>query len=269
MTIDAHRIWLDVEKIRQESPLIHNITNYVVMNLTANALLSIGASPVMAHAEEEVADMVKIASALVINIGTLSEKWVNAMQRAIRQAKALDKPIILDPVGAGATPYRTETTRHLLEEAPPTILRGNASEIRAIVTIDTKTKGVDSITTPEAALEAARYLSQQYDCVVCISGKTDWVVQGNQLIKISNGHPLMPRVTGLGCTATALCGAFSAVSESAFQATVGAMATLGIAGELAAQNANGPASFQMHLLDALYNLKETDFTERLKLEIVS
>jgi len=191
------------------------------------------------------------------------------MQKAIRQAKALGKPIILDPVGAGATHYRTITTRHLLEEAPPAILRGNASEIMAIVTIEVKTKGVDSIATPEAALDAARHLSRKYNCVVCISGETDWVVQGDQLIKISNGHPLMPRVTGLGCTATALCGAFAAVSESVFQATAGAMATLGIAGELAARNASGPASFQMHLLDALYNLKETDFSERLKLEIVS
>jgi len=145
MNITAQTVWADVLSIRHQAPLVHNITNYVAMNTTANALLSIGASPVMAHAEEEVADMVKIASALVINIGTLSENWIQSMQKAMLQAKSCGVPIVLDPVGAGATPYRTETAMQLLSVAPVAIIRGNASEILAVVQKDAKTKGVDSI----------------------------------------------------------------------------------------------------------------------------
>jgi hydroxyethylthiazole kinase len=264
MPIDAESIWQDVQAIRARAPLIHNITNYVVMNSTANALLAIGASPVMAHAEEEVEEMVSIASALVINIGTLSASWVRAMQRAMRCASERGIPIVLDPVGAGATSYRTQTVRELIAYTTPQIIRGNASEIAALVDSQASTKGVDATLASGSVLEAARALSRSTDSVVSISGDVDYVVWREQQTAIRNGHPMMPRVTGLGCTATALCGAFAAVNPSPFAAAAHAMAVLGIAGEVAAERAAGPGSLQMHLIDALYNLSVEQIAQRLQ-----
>lgn len=264
MKIAADTIWADVVKIRETAPLVHNITNYVVMNSTANALLALGASPVMAHAEEEVEHMVAMAGALVINVGTLSASWIRAMHRAALRAQAAKVPIVLDPVGAGATPYRTQTVHDLIAAASPTILRGNGSEIKAIVEAEARTKGVDSTVTAESALDAARWLSQTHRCVVCISGATDYAVDGTELAQVHNGHPLMPRVTGLGCTASALCGAFAAVNPSAMAAATHAMAAMGIAGEMAAERAGGPGTLQLYFLDALYTLTEDDIAQRLR-----
>jgi hydroxyethylthiazole kinase len=265
MPITALDIYHNLEQVRRQAPLVHNITNYVVMNLTANALLALGASPVMAHAPEEVEDMVNIASALLINIGTLSKHWVESMLKAARQAKKKGIPIIYDPVGAGATPYRTQTIRKLLQDVPPTIVRGNASEIMAIADDQSKTKGVDSATATETALDSARHLSEQYKCVVCVSGETDYIVDKNKLAKVNNGHALMPKVTGLGCTASALCGAFAAVNPDYFAATIAAMAVMGIAGEIAAEKAQGPASMQVHFLDTLFTLSSEDIQKCLKI----
>ncbi|HSQ34536.1 MAG TPA: hydroxyethylthiazole kinase, partial [Candidatus Binatia bacterium] len=251
MPITAEDIYKNLEQVRQRSPLVHNITNYVVMNLTANALLAVGASPVMAHAAEEVEDMVAIASALVINIGTLSEPWVEAMTRAAVAAGRRGIPVIYDPVGVGATPYRTRTILALLEAARPAVIRGNGSEIMASAGASSKTKGVDSVAAADSALDSARMLSQRYGCVVCVSGETDHIIHKDRMVLIKNGHPLMPKVTGLGCTATALCGAFAAVDPDPFTATVSAMAVMGIAGEMAAEKAKGPASMQVGFLDAL------------------
>lgn len=266
MKVTAAEIYKSVDLIRRQSPVVHNITNYVVMNNTANALLAIGASPVMAHAQEEVEDMVNISSALVINIGTLSEPWIHAMFRAARQARRKGIPVVLDPVGAGATAYRTETARRLIEKEPPSIIRGNASEILALYDDQSKTKGVDSSASSDAAIDTARKLSQVYQCVVCISGATDYIIGEDKIIKVKNGHPMMSRVTGLGCTASALCGAFAAVEKSSFAAAVGAMAVMGIAGEMAAASAAGPGSLQMHFLDVLYALSEKDIVKFLKVE---
>jgi len=245
---------------------VHNITNFVVMNLTANALLALGASPVMAHAEEEVEEMVGLARALVINIGTLSRPWVHSMIEAERAAWDRRIPIVLDPVGAGATRFRTETAHRLMNEVPPTIVRGNASEIRALCNADHVTKGVDSVHGPEEALEAARALAERYRCVVSISGATDLIVDGEGVIRIRNGHPMMPRVTGLGCTATALTGAFAAVNPAPLRAAAHAMAVMGIAGELATVECHGPGTFQVRFLDALYLLRESDIQDRLRME---
>lgn len=263
---NAAAIWEDVQRIRAAAPLVHNITNYVVMNATANALLAIGASPVMAHAEEEVAEMAALAKALVINIGTLSRVWVHSMIEAERAAHAKHVPIVLDPVGAGATRFRTETAHRLLGEAPVTIVRANASEVRALCTPDHLTKGVDSVHGSEQALDAARALAARYGCVVAVSGATDLVISGETVIRIHNGHPMMPRVTGLGCTATALAGAFAAVNPSPLRAAAHAMAVMGIAGELAAKNCPGPGTFQVRFPDALYQLREPDIRERLTMD---
>lgn len=264
MTVTAEEIWQDIQQIRANAPLVHNITNYVVMNTTANALLAIGASPVMAHAREEVAQMAAIASALVINIGTLSGPWVQAMAAAMKVAGEKEIPIILDPVGVGATAYRTQTANQLLATAAPAVIRGNASEIIALVVSGAETKGVDATAAAESALTAGQTLHETTGSTVCISGATDYIIGGEAVVSISNGHPLMPRVTGLGCTATALCGAFAAVNPSGQQATAHAMATMGIAGEMAAESANGPATFQTAFIDSLYQLKADDVARRLK-----
>ena len=264
MTVTAEEIWQDIQQIRTNAPLVHNITNYVVMNTTANALLAIGASPVMAHAREEVAQMAGIASALVINIGTLSGPWVQSMAAAMQVAAAREIPIILDPVGVGATAYRTQTANQLMATAVPAVIRGNASEIIALVVSGAATKGVDATAAAESALTAGQTLHETTGSTVCISGETDYIIGGETIVSISNGHPLMPRVTGLGCTATAICGAFAAVNLNSRVAAAHALATMGIAGEMAAEKADGPATFQTAFIDSLYQMKADDVAQRLQ-----
>lgn len=264
MHLDAADIYKDLWTIRQKSPLVHNITNYVVMNTTANALLALGASPVMAHAVQEVEDMTGIASALVINIGTLSDPWIDAMFKAAKKAKERGIPIVLDPVGVGATPYRTGTARGLVREAAPTIIRGNGSEIMALSQAGVATKGVDSTSGSDQAIESARNLNTVFDTVVCITGKTDYILDKDAISEVKNGHYLMPRVTGLGCTASALCGAFAAVNTDYHRAAAHAMAVMGIAGEMAAKQAKGPGTLQLHFLDALFLMSEQDIEAHLK-----
>jgi len=254
----------NLETLREQAPLVHNITNFVVMNNTANALLAIGASPVMAHAVEEVKAMVSIAGALVLNIGTLNKDWIASMMLAGRTARIKGIPVVLDPVGAGATPYRTRTALLLLKRVSPTIVRGNASEILALAGADGATKGVDSSKGSHEALDAARALVDKYKCVVSISGPSDLIVGPNSLTYVDNGHPMMPRVTGLGCTASAITGAFAAIEPEAEVAARQAMVVMGVAGELAAEKAVGPGSFQMHFIDALYNLTAEQLKSRLK-----
>jgi hydroxyethylthiazole kinase len=260
------QLWNSVQAVRQQAPLVHSITNYVVMNNTANALLAAGASPIMAHAHPEMQDMVSICGALVINIGTLDEYWVESMELAITQAEALGKPWVLDPVGAGATPYRNTVLEKLITAHRPSVIRGNASEIMALARMSGQTKGVDSTHQAEEALQAARLLHETTGAVVCISGATDYIIKGDESIALQNGHPLMAKVTGMGCTATALIGAFCAAQpKDLFAATTAAMALMGIAGEMAAAAASGPGTLQLHLLDALYAISETDFLGRLKI----
>lgn len=266
-TFHKEQIIEDLETLRKVGPLVHNITNYVVMNNTANALLAIGASPIMAHAPEEVEEMVAISSTLVINIGTLSEPWVSAMQKAVRKAKSLEKPIVLDPVGAGASQFRNQAIRRIFESGYPSIIRGNASEIMSTLASSGKGKGVDSTESSESALSSAKKLSEETKSVVVVSGETDYIVRENKQSKVQNGHPMMTKVTGLGCTATAICGAFAAVQPDFFRASVSAMAVMGIAGEITIQKALGTGSFQMYFLDALYNLSSGDIANHWKPEI--
>lgn len=255
-------MWKDIERIREQQPLLLNITNYVVMNTSANALLAIGASPVMAHAIEEVDELVGIARALVVNIGTLSTPWIAAMVQAGQSARRLGIPVVLDPVGCGATRFRTETARMLMDVLRPAVIRGNASEIRALVGTAGGTKGVDSIHTPDETVADAQALAQAAECVVSVSGPVDLVVDGERMARIDNGHPMMARVTGMGCTASALTGAFLAVNPSPFAAAHHAMTLMGCAGEIAAETAPGPGSFQVNFLDALYGLDEASLSRR-------
>ena len=263
---DLLNTWQAVAALRAKAPVVHNITNFVVMNTTANALLALGASPVMAHAEEEMAQMVGISSALVINIGTLSPAWVKAMFSAAEHAAKRGLPIVLDPVGAGATDYRTRTARELLAAVPVAILRGNASEIMALCGAGAGTKGVDSVDAAQDAVSAAQHLPKTHGPAVCISGATDHVVGAGGVIRVHNGHPLMTRVTGLGCTASALCGAFAAVTADPALAAAQAMTVMGLAGEMAAARAQGPGTLQLHFLDALYRLGESEITQWARVE---
>ncbi|WP_421827417.1 hydroxyethylthiazole kinase [Larkinella sp.] len=251
----------DLNALRAMAPLVHNITNYVVMNYSANALLSIGASPVMAHAIEEVEEMAGIAGALVINIGTLSAPWVQAMKLAMKKAADLGKPIVLDPVGAGATGYRNTVLSELLETAAPTVIRGNASEILALAGLGGQTKGVDSTASSMSSLDAAHSLSERLGCVVSVSGAIDVIVQNDRVAYVENGHPLMTKVTGMGCSASAIAGAFCAVQPDSFQAAVSAAAAMGVCGQLAFSKATAPGSFQIAFLDALAELAPEKLVE--------
>jgi hydroxyethylthiazole kinase len=256
----------DLNLVRQKSPLVHNITNYVVMNNTANALLAIGASPVMAHAVEEVKDMVAIASVLVINMGTLSEKWVDAMLLAGKSANEKGIPVVFDPVGVGATPYRNKVAALIVKDCKPTIIRGNASEIMSLAKENTSTKGVDSTASSNDALEAAKRLAQQTGAIVVISGEVDYITDGKSVHSVKNGSSLMPKVTGMGCTATAIVGAFAAINPNFLSAATNAMTVMGVAGEIAAKKAEGPGTMQLYFLDALYNLNADVLAELAKIE---
>jgi hydroxyethylthiazole kinase len=261
----AERCATILEEIRSRKPLVHNITNYVVMNNTANALLALGASPAMVHANEEVEEFVAISAALVVNIGTLSPPWVAAMKTAVQTAVSRGTPWALDPVGAGATTYRTQTSA-ALAGLRPACIRGNASEIMVLAGATAeKTKGVDSSRGSADALAPARLLAQATGAVVAVTGAIDYVTDGVALIGLANGHPLMAKVTGLGCTATALVGAALAVEKDRMTAVAAGLSFLAIAGEIAAEKSPGPGSLQLHLLDALHQLDAAAIQRRLKI----
>jgi len=261
--IGSADIWQDIVAIRARRPLVHNITNLVVMDFTANALLALGASPVMAHAPREVAEMTALAGAVVLNMGTLDEGWIESMLAALTAARQHGKPVVFDPVGAGATAYRTETARRLLETGGISIVRGNASEVAALAGVAGHTKGVDSLDESLQVADASASLLKFCDAVV-ISGAQDVAIGRKQRCVLSNGCGMMTRVTGMGCTATAVIGAFLAVQPDPFRAGAHAMAVMGIAGEIAALQSGGPGSLRMHFIDTLHNLDESMLASSLR-----
>jgi hydroxyethylthiazole kinase len=244
----------DLALIRERKPLVHQITNFVVMNETANVTLAIGALPVMAHALQEVEEMASVASALVLNIGTLSDEWVEAMIAAGRAANAAGVPVVLDPVGAGATEYRTDTSRRLLDVVEIAVLRGNAAEIATLAGQDAEIRGVEAVGGgggPELASEASSLLGP----VVAVTGPVDHVSDGEAVNSVANGHELLGTVTGTGCMATAITGCFLGVrGDDPLAAATEALVTFGVAGEDAARVSEGPGSFHVALYDALYHL---------------
>ena len=255
-----------LQAVRAQRPLIHNITNYVVMNSTANALLALGASPVMAHAVEEVEELAANAGAVVLNIGTLSPPWIEAMFRAGRAARTHGVPVVLDPVGAGATSLRTRTARRLLAEAGPTVVRGNASEILALLEDDAHARGVDSRHTVDQARAAALQLARAHQTVVAVTGPEDFVTDGTRQARIRNGHPLMARITGSGCAASAIIGALAAVQPDPYTAAVAGLVVFGIAGEMAATDLPLPGTFQVRLIDALDEIEESELRRGIRLD---
>jgi hydroxyethylthiazole kinase len=254
--------------VRERRPLVHNITNYVVMNYTANALLACGASPVMAHAAEEVEEMVSLAGALVLNIGTLSPPRVEAMLKAAKRANALHVPVILDPVGAGATRLRTDSAKRLIEGASIQVIRGNPSEILSLAgeKSASRTKGVDSVHTVDEVAETAGVLAKEFRTTLAITGPVDLITDGKRVCRVMNGHKMMSRVTGAGCTATVVMGAFLAVCPDPLEAATTGLSYFGLAGEKAAAKARGPGSFQIALLDALDEMKEEELRVGAKIE---
>ena len=241
-----------LRRLRAAKPLVHQITNYVVMNETANATLALGALPVMAHAREEVEEMAAIAGALVLNIGTLSPSWVEAMLLAGRTANAHGVPVVLDPVGAGATRYRAETAKRILSEVDVSVLRGNAGEVATLVGIDAEVRGVESIGAGGDPGELAREAARRLGLVASVTGPVDHVSDGETVVAIANGHPMMAAITGTGCISSALTGCFLAVNrEAPLAAAVEALVAFGVAGEDAASGAKGPGSFHVALYDEL------------------
>jgi len=251
--------------MRAARPLVHNIANYVSMDVAANALLAIGASPAMVHAREEVAEFVAISGALVVNIGTLSPLWVEGMMLAVQAAQRHRKPWVLDPVGAGATRLRNETVRSLLPHRP-SIIRGNASEIMAVAGgAGAAPKGVDSAHTTEQALAFAVSLAKHENCTVIATGAVDIITDGQRVVKLANGSPAMAKVTALGCALSAVTGAFLAVGADHFTAGVAAVSVYGIAGEIAAEKTTAPGSYRVAFIDVLESIGPNDVEARLKL----
>jgi hydroxyethylthiazole kinase len=251
-----------LRELRERKPLVHQITNYVVMNETANATLALGALPVMAHAPEEVAEMASAAGALVLNIGTLSEHWVEAMLLA---GKAAAGPIVLDPVGAGATRYRTDTAKRLLDELDLAAVRGNAAEIATLAGREAEIRGVEAVGTAEGGAELARAAAEVLGTVAAVTGAVDHVSDGERVIAVSNGHELLGTVSGTGCMATAVTGAFLAAKpREPLEAAAEALAAFGVAGEDAARDARGPGTFHAALYDALYNLDPATLDDRAR-----
>jgi hydroxyethylthiazole kinase len=256
-------------EVRSRRVLVHSLTNYVVMNWTANVLLAAGAAPVMAHAREEVEEMASLAGAVVLNIGTLSPSWVEAMWLAGTAADRRGIPVVLDPVGAGATRYRTDTARALATELSIAVIRGNPSEILSVSGVEATTRGVDAAhDVAEAAREAAD-LARSLRTTVAITGEVDLVTDGTTTLQVRAGHPLLGRVTGTGCAASVLVAAFCAAADDRVTAAASALAYFGLAGERAATTARGPGSFQVALLDALAELGPADLAAAARIQEVT
>ncbi|MFX0559680.1 hydroxyethylthiazole kinase [Tepidibacillus infernus] len=257
-----------VLKVKEKKPLIHHLTNLVVTNFTANGTIAYGASPIMANAVEEVEEMVRVANGLVINMGTITPEMVTAMEKAGKVANRVGIPIILDPVGVGATTYRTEVVKRMMDTFKPTVIRGNAAEMAQLAGIPWQIKGVDSVGEGGDRFEVAKKVVEKYQTVAVITGEKDIVTDGERTAVIANGHPLLSTVTGTGCLATAIIGATIAVEEDAFIASVAALTYYEIAAEKAAAKTQGPGTFAAYLMDELYQLPISDIDTMAKIEWV-
>ncbi|HNS32300.1 MAG TPA: hydroxyethylthiazole kinase [bacterium] len=255
-----------LEKVREEKPLVHHITNWVTIYDCANVVRAVGALPVMAHAVEEAADMAKLASALVLNIGTLTNGVVEAMKLAGKAANQKKIPIVLDAVGAGATRYRDEKTIELIRELQIDIIKGNCSEIARIAGIDVVTKGVEATRVEEDMQMIAKKLAREREATVVITGREDIISDGDTVYICRNGHEMMGTIVGTGCMAASMIGVFAAVEKNYARAASSALAAFGIAGELASVESDGPGSFKENFYDSLYNLSARDIESHEKLE---
>ena len=255
-----------LERVRQQKPVVHHLTNWVTIYDCAQVVKTVGASPVMAHAREEAAEMAQIASALVLNIGTLTVDFVEAMKLAARSANQKGIPVILDVCGAGATALRDRKCQELLNEVKINVIKGNASEVARVSGESVKTRGVDATEVGGDLVLLAQKLAEQRQATVVITGQVDIIADGRQTQLVKNGHPLMTHVVGTGCMAASVIGAFAAVESDLNLASACALACYEVAAELAAEKAAGPASFKEQLFDCLYNLdrKTVDRMQRIE-----
>ncbi len=257
--------WKILARLRLVQPVVHHLTNWVTIYDCAQVVKVLGASPVMAHAREEVAQMTGLAASLVLNIGTLTPDFVDAMLLAAQAANARGIPVVLDACGAGATTLRDESSLRLLNEARIDILKGNASEIARLSGAQVQTKGVDATAVDLDLQQMAQALARQRQSVVVVTGAEDIVAGPEKFYLVRNGHPLMAHVVGTGCMATSIIGAFAAVEPDLAPAAAAALVCFGVAAEVAAQTASGPASFKEKLFDALFHLDEQTLKTRMKL----
>lgn len=255
-----------LKKIREQKPVVHHLTNWVTIYDCANIVKVLGASPVMAHAKEEVAEMAKIASALVLNIGTLTTDFIEAMKIAAKSANEKGIPVVLDACGCGATELRNNKTFELLKEVRIDILRGNASEIAKAAGEDVRTKGVDVAKVEKDLIEIARYAARKYKCTIVITGKEDIISDGKQLFIVKNGHEMLTHVVGTGCMATSVIGTFAAVERGLSLAAAAGLVCFGIAAECAAKDSHGPATFKERLFDCIFNLNKKTIDKMQKVE---
>jgi hydroxyethylthiazole kinase len=246
--------------VKEKKPLVHHITNYLTVNDCANIVLALGGSPVMADDLQEVEDMVGIASSLVINMGTLNSRTIESMIAAGKKANSRGIPVIIDPVGVGATPLRLQTAEMLLREIKPAVIRGNMSEIKVLSGLDVAIKGVDSVADASGGEAIAQSFAKERRCVVAITGKTDIISDGTRLCQIGNGHEMLAQVTGTGCMTTSLVGTYCGATNDYFLGAVAGVMTMGLAGELAQQTLTGTegiGSFRIKLFDYIYNISAT------------
>lgn len=254
-----------LERMRQASPLVQCITNYVAMNYAANVMLAAGASPAMVHAPEEAGEFARLASAITINIGTLSSPWLEGMHAAARAANDIGTPWVLDPVAHFATTFRRKAAQELLA-LQPAVIRGNASEIMALAGLASAGRGVDAGDSVDQAEAAAITLARVSQSVIAVTGEVDFVTDGQQAVRISGGSELMPHVTAMGCALTCLIGAFVAVApQDPFSATVTALACFAVAGTQAEQASPGPGSFAWRFIDELAQLDAHNFQAQARI----
>ncbi|MBU3190476.1 hydroxyethylthiazole kinase [Clostridium bowmanii] len=265
-----------LNNVKEKGPLVHHITNYVTVNDCANITLAIGGSPVMADDINEVSDMVSLSSALVINIGTLNTTSIQSMLLAGKTANKFNIPVILDPVGAGATTYRTNTAKKIISEVKLSVIRGNLSEIKTLYGIEAKTKGVDACVSASVdgneftqVKEMAKALATKFNTVVAITGAVDIITDGENLYTASNGHKIMAKVTGTGCMCTSLIGCCLGAGDNNLLAALSGVVSMGIAGEIAYEgldkNRGGTGTLKVKIIDAIYNLTETEIMKRSKI----
>jgi hydroxyethylthiazole kinase len=266
MEITAERVWADFRAVRETIPLVLSLTNSVAQEFTANALLALGASPIMSDALEEITELVGLANALNLNIGTPTPRSAEAMALAARAAKSRKIPIVLDPVAVGATKLRRGLADRLLEIAPSAVIRGNQAEIAALAGLPALARGVDAAESSENASVAVRQLAKRFGTVAVASGPIDYLSDGKMVISVDNGHPLMGRITGSGCVATAVIAAFLTVNPNPLAAAISAMIVMDIVGELAAEHSRseGPASFRIRFLDTFDRLEPEHLEARMK-----
>jgi hydroxyethylthiazole kinase len=263
-------IWNIFQKVCQENPLIQNITNFVVMQHTANVLLATGASPIMSNISDEFKELYMATKAISINIGMLDPLWEKNIIDSLNISKTYKLPVIFDPVGSGATKYRTNFSKKIIKEFDIKVIRGNPSEILSLSPTSnanniSASKGVDSCIGSNQVLECARIIANTYKTIIAVTGQEDYITDGKQLYRLSNGSILMQKVTGMGCTLSSFIASFVAVEKNYYDATVAAVAIYGVVGQIAAQTSSGPGSFQQNFIDVLYNLNKEDFLNNLEI----